>query len=65
MSPVRRTISLLFASALTIAGGVLSVMMLTADRWRGHLVLGAALMLGVGLFWLWSDLFNSDSKPED
>jgi hypothetical protein len=65
MSPVRRTISLLFASALTITGGVLIVMMLTADRWRGLFVLGAALMLGVGLFWLWSDLFNAESKPED
>jgi hypothetical protein len=65
MSPVRRTVSLLLASALTIAGGALSVMMLTADRWRGHLVLGAGLMLGVGLFWLWSDLFNAESKQED
>ena len=44
---------------------MLAVTLLTAEQRRWHLVAGAALMLGLGLYWLWSDFVQAEPKRED
>ena len=67
MGPVRRTINLICALALTVASAAwLAYPLLSGERfvlgWRPG---AAAILLFVGLYWLWADFINADPRPED
>jgi hypothetical protein len=66
MSPVRRTISLVGALALTGAGLYLAVLLLFfTDGFAVLMLLGACAMLGLGLYWLWEDFIRPNRAPTD
>jgi hypothetical protein len=62
---IRRVFGLICALALTGAGGYLSIGLLTTQgRVKVMFLLGAFMMLGVGLYWLWADYIHAEPKPE-
>ena len=64
MSPIRRIISLIFALAITCGGAGLAIFTLThGGGFNYKLMLAAGGLLGVGLYWLWADFFNTP-RPE-
>ncbi len=53
---MRRFISFVFATALCLGGAYLLWAILASTAgWRGWMVMGAALMLGLGGYWVWVD----------
>ena len=56
MSPIRRTISLMFALALTVVGLVALVYLLFfALAWKGWMVMAAGFVAALGGMWFWED----------
>ena len=56
MSPIRRTISLMFALALIVVGLVaLIYLLLFALWWKGWMLAGAGFVAALGLMWFWED----------
>ena len=57
---MRRIIGFVIALCLTIFGALsLIYLMVFAAGWRGWMVLGAGLMLGLGVVWLYSDYMHA------
>ena len=66
MGPIRRTINLILALALTTAGaGGLIYLLFYAPGWKGWMLASTSLMGSLGLYWLWADFINADPKPEN
>jgi pimeloyl-ACP methyl ester carboxylesterase len=62
---MRRLISFVLASSLAIGGiAALLWLLLFADRVRGLFLIGAAVMMVVGAFWLWEDFRPSGRKTQ-
>jgi hypothetical protein len=64
MGPLRRTINLICALSLTGAGLYVLSLLLTAERFQGRVAMAGAMMLSLGLYWLWADFINADPRPE-
>jgi predicted SprT family Zn-dependent metalloprotease len=60
----RRTISLI--SALLLTGGGLYVVsrVFAAGYFMGRTGMAGGAMVGIGLYWIWTDFINADPKPE-
>jgi len=68
MGPVRRTINLICASALTGVGAYFFVdLFLYAPHAKAAIVVaaGAAMATFLGLHWLWIDFINPEPTPEE
>jgi len=66
MGPIRRTISLVLASALTVAGLGLVYLLFGTSYFpirRIWIFGGAGLMVGLGVVWLWEDLARQKPTP--
>jgi hypothetical protein len=63
---VRRIVGLVFALALTAVGGYLFVFLVffAHEPVKIMFILGAAMMLFLGLYWLWADYIHADPKAE-
>jgi hypothetical protein len=65
MGPVRRTINLLAALALTVVCALaLAYLLLYAQRFYYWMPVSAGIGLFVGLYWIWADFINADPRPE-
>jgi hypothetical protein len=65
MGPVRRTINLVFALALTGGGGFMFFyLFLYAPHAKIGMIAGAGIATFLGLYWLWADYINADPRPE-
>ena len=63
MGPVRRTINLIYALALTGAGAFFFVYLLLYAP-HASMIAGAGMATFLGLYWLWADFINADPRPE-
>ncbi len=62
---MRRLISFIFATSLAIGGAAALVWMLFfADRARGLFLIGAAVIMVIGAFWLWEDFLPSNRNTQ-
>jgi hypothetical protein len=65
MGPVRRTISLMLALALTIGSAAALVFVLFYARgFYFWMPISAGIGLFLGLYWLWADFINAEPRPE-
>jgi hypothetical protein len=65
MGPVRRTINLICALALTGAGVFFFFyLLLYAAHARWGMIAGAGMATFLGAYWLWVDFINADPRPE-
>jgi hypothetical protein len=65
MGPVRRTINLICALALTGAGAFFFIYLLSyAPHAKLGMIAGAGVATFLGLYWLWADFINADPRPE-
>ena len=66
MGPIRRTINLIAALALTAgSGSALVFLLFYADGFYLWMPTSAGIALFVGVYWLWADFINADPRPED
>jgi hypothetical protein len=62
---IRRAIGFVIALALTVMGGGGTIyLLLFAERFRAFMLVGSAVTLFVGAYWLWID-YLSPAKPAD
>jgi hypothetical protein len=65
MGPVRRTINLICALALTcVSGAAFVYLILFAHGFKWGWVVAAGVFAFVGLYWLYADFINADPRPE-
>jgi hypothetical protein len=65
MGPVRRTISLICALALTCASAyAFFYLIFYANHYKFLWHAGAGMLMFVGLYWLYADFINADPRPE-
>jgi hypothetical protein len=66
MGPVRKTINLAFALALT-GGGAYAIfyIFVYADAVKKWMVTAVAMVTGLGLYWLWEDFIKPAIRKED
>jgi hypothetical protein len=65
MGPVRRTISFIFALTLAVVGcGGFVYMLFFAPVVRGLVLVAAASVGSLGLYWLWADFINAEPRPD-
>ena len=63
MSPIRRTISLIFALALFVVGlGALVYLLFFALWWKGWMIMAAGFMAALGGMWFWEDFPKAKGK---
>jgi len=64
MGPIRKTLSLIFALALTGGGLYVLSLLLTAHKYLGRIAMAGSLMLALGAYWLWTDFIKAKPTPE-
>ena len=65
MGVVRRSINMILALALTVAGAAgLVFLLFYAAGWRGWMVTAAGSVFTVGILWLWSDFIDATPNEE-
>jgi hypothetical protein len=65
MGPVRRTISLICALALTGASAYAFVYLIFyVGHYKFYMPAVAGVLTFVGLYWLYTDFINADPRPE-
>jgi membrane protein YdbS with pleckstrin-like domain len=63
MSPIRRTISLMFALTLIVVGlGAAIYLLFFALRWKGWMLMAAGFVTALGSMWFWEDLPKARGK---
>lgn len=66
MGPIRRTINLVLALALTILSASAFVWLIFfAPAFKVWMPISAGVFTFVGLYWIWADFINADPRPED
>ena len=65
MGTLRRTIHLVIALALTVAGSAEFVYLyFFAEAPKGWMILAAGIMGFAGIYWLWDEYINAGPRPE-
>ncbi|MBH5368259.1 hypothetical protein [Bradyrhizobium glycinis] len=66
MSPIRRTISLMFALAPIVVGLVALIYLLFfALAWKGWMLMAAGFVTALGCMWLWEDFPKARAKSSE
>jgi len=65
MGVVRRSINMILALALTVAGAAgLVFLLFYAAGWQGWMVMAAGSVFTAGILWLWSDFIDATPNEE-